>query len=190
MDNDDGFKIDISLINRKDFMTISFPNIDNLNNYKYEIFGNKNFYLSGRIDQNINNTTKLVLEVPRDSTYLIKIITFSNRKNEHKLFFKFFEYNYRVNSGPNLTMEILNKEQVNTDLKTSRLLTNQDLEELANLETNLIEISHDLSDSNNDSETENSDSGNETNNSENETNNSENDTNNSENENYSKKKSL
>ena len=161
MSSELSYKIDTSIINKKDYLTIIFPSFENLINFKYEIFGNKNFFLSGKIEKNSTNETRLVLEIPEDTTFLVKIIAFNKCKNNQDLFFKFINYDYRFNSDRNLTMEILKKNQINSDMKSSRLLS-PDLSELTSIEslkTNLIDISNNISNlsdsSNDDSENDN-----------------------------------
>jgi hypothetical protein len=158
MSSELSYKIDTSIINKRDYLTIVFPSFENLINFKYEIFGNKNFFLSGKIEKNSTNETRLVLEIPEDTIFLVKIIAFNKCKNNQDLFFKFINYDYRFNSDRNLTMEILKKNQINTNMNLSRLLS-PDLSELTSIEslkTNLVDISNNLSDSSNENDSDTS----------------------------------
>ena len=159
MSSDLAYKIDISIINKSDYLSIVFPSLENLTNFKYEIFGNKNFFLSGKIEKNSISETRILFEVPEDTSFLIKIVAYNKCKNNYDLFFKFINYECRFNGDRNLTMEILKKEQINSDMKSSRLITDKDLDELKcieSLNTNLIDVSDEINDSNSDSNTDSS----------------------------------
>ena len=143
------YKIDISIINKKDYLSIIFPSFENLTNFKYEIFGNNKFFLSGKIEKNSNNETRLLLDIPEDTIFLIKIVAFNKCKNNRDLFFKFINYDCRFNGDRNITMKILKKNKINSDITSSRLLS-PDLNVLKSIEalnTNLVDISNSIPDS-------------------------------------------
>ena len=107
--------IDIDVISKNSvpIMSISLPKESDINMYKYEIYGNKNFYLFGSMDLKIATSLNISLEIPEDNIFFIKIVSFDKFKKISNIYFKFYNQINCINGDRNMRMNIMKKEKIN-----------------------------------------------------------------------------
>ena len=119
--------INVSNHNEYDILNIFFPEDQNITSFNYEIYGNRNFYINGVTNCSNNNFLNISIKIPDDNLYFIKIYTFDNN-NYSKIYYTFYEYKKQYNLNKNMTMKILNKEQINKKIEINTSEEKEDLD--------------------------------------------------------------
>ena len=147
----------INMSNNRQFLSLCIPNLMKGISYKYEIYGDRNFYLTGSFEFNSNCMPCIKFKIMNDRLFFVKVYREFGEKTE--LLHKFFDIN-KYNVSENVNMSIEDKEK-------NELFESINLSE--NIETFNEAINSVINDINNsNSEQENNDS--ENNDSENEEN--------------------
>ena len=103
--------IDIEIINCKT-MNLYIPNEKDSKLFKYEIYGNKNFYLYGSLEVSNPDNISISFGIPNDDLFFIKIIVLNNCNKISNIYTRFYNH-IPLNLTRNLSMNILKKKPIN-----------------------------------------------------------------------------
>ena len=158
--NIDNFSVNLLLSDSKNDLYIEVNNNNSNINFKYELFGNKNFYSCGLTKCKNSFIPTLKFRILDDNIFFLKIKIFNKSKSNS--LFKFFNIDeYKPEENLSMSIEDLNKKNLldsinlsnnNHDYNSSESDNEINIEELSDNDNN--------SDSDNDNDNNNSNSSN------------------------------
>ena len=109
--NIDNFSVNLLLSDNKNDLYLEVNNNNSNINFKYELYGNKNFYCSGLTKCKNSFIPTLKFRILDDNIFFLKIKIF-NKTKDHRLF-KFFDINeYKPEENLSMSIEDLNKKNL------------------------------------------------------------------------------
>ena len=137
----------INISSDSQYLSLCIPNLMKNVSYKYEIYGDRNFYLAGSFKFNSNCMPCVKFKILNDSLFFVKV--YRKYVDNVELFHKFFDLK-KYNMEKNISMSIEDKEK--NDLFASINLS----ENIETFNDAINSVMNDITDFN--SETENIDS--------------------------------
>ncbi len=130
--NIDNFSINLFLNDDKNELFLEVNNKNSNINFKYEIYGNENFYSSGIIKCKNSLIPTLKFDILDDTTYFLKVKIFNSAFSQSM--FKFFNINeYCPEENLNMSIEDISKkilfESINLSNKPENLESDQESNE-------------------------------------------------------------
>ena len=127
--NIDNFSINLFLNDDKNELFLEVNNKNSNINFKYEIYGNENFYSSGIIKCKNSLIPTLKFDILDDTTYFLKVKIFNSAFSQSM--FKFFNINeYCPEENLNMSIEDISKkilfESINLSNKPKNLESDQE----------------------------------------------------------------
>lgn len=148
--NLDNLSVNLLLSDNKNNLYLEVNNNNSNINFKYELFGNKNFYSSGITKCKNSFIPTLKFRILDDNIFFLKIKIFNNSKS--KSLFKFFNIDdYKPEENLSMSIEDLNKKNLLDSINLSN--DNHDYNSSSESDNDLVIET--LSDNENNSESEN-----------------------------------
>ena len=148
--NLDNLSVNLLLSDNKNDLYIEVNNNNSNINFKYELFGNKNFYSSGITKCKNSFIPTLKFRILDDNIFFLKIKIFNNTKSNS--LFKFFNIDdYKPEENLSMSIEDLNKKNLLDSINLSN--DNHNYNSSSEIDNDLVIET--LSNNENNSESEN-----------------------------------